>query len=510
MIDTKTPDTPGWWLAECWKKLDARRERYARLDAWRRGDPPLSTRHEAQKEAFRAFLKMARLNLADTLVSCVSERLNVRAIRTSKGSTADGDDLAWSLFKLNALHVEFGDTIEDALGLSDGYLMVSVDPTVTGNPAAKDVWITTEDPRQVVTFHDPVRQSKVRAAAKFYHDAQMGDGGTDLAYLYLPGRVYVATKPRKRAAGDRDGVRFSASGWTWRDVDENDLPIATPLPAGFEDVVPVVRMRNRKGVAEFERHIDHLERITHGVLQRMVIVTMQAFRQRALRGELPSHYPNDYPVEELRGQEIDYEGMFESSPDAMWLLPAGVEVWESQQADMQGVLSAVNDDLKHLAAATRRPMHIFAPDNQSAAGAESADDGLMFACEDRATRFGDALARAMAIAFRFMGEDERAELDKITVDWQPFVRHDIQTKANAAAQAKAAGMSDAWILENVWQATPEEARIETANKAADQLSAALLTGTGPGTPPAPPTPAPAPAPGPAEGQPGVPAQGATT
>lgn len=491
MIDVKTPGSPGWWLQRCFRKLESRQPRTERLQKYRTGEPPLPKRSEVEKEAFKAFVKTSRLNPAETLISSISERLTPRAIRTAQGNTTAGDGIAWKIFRLNDLHVEFADVVDTALGLADAYMIIGVDPEVTGTPEAKDIWITSEDPRQVVTIHDPVRQSRLRAAAKFFHDPDEGDGGVDLAYLYLPGRVLVAERPRKRAG---TSVAFDARSWQWRPdttgedgtpvvtLDDDGQPVGQRLPDGLEDVVPVVRVRNRHGVAEFEPHIDLLDRINHMILQRMVIVTMQAFRQRALKGEFPTHYPADYPVENLRGQEINYDEMFVSSPDAMWLIPGGADIWESAQADVQGVLKAVEDDLKHLAAVTRRPFWIFAPDNQSASGADHANDGLVFATEDRAVRFGQALARALSIAFRFMGDPDRAAMDQITVDWMPFERYGLQTKAQAAANAKTAGMSDTWILERVWQATPEEAALERQAKSEEMLTAAALLGATPASP----------------------------
>lgn len=468
MIDVETPDSPGWWLLKCHRKLQARLPRLEKLHSYRAGDPPFQKRSEVEKQAFREFQKTARLNMADPLVSSISERMAVRAIRTASGKTQAGDSIAWDVFTANQLAVELPDVVDNMLGLGDGYMFVGVDPDAGDKPTADQVWITAEDPRQAVTIHDPVRQSRVRAGAKFFHDP---DEGMDYAYLHRPGVVYVAKRERKVAS--KAGVQFSASAWSWDE--ERGGEDGMPLPPGLEDVVGVVRFRNRKGVAEFEPHLDVLDRINHGILQRMVIVVMQAFRQRALKGDMPSHYPADWPDESLRGQKIDYDDIFVSSPDALWLLPGGAEIWESAQADIQGVLSAVQDDLKHLAAASRRPFWIFAPDNQSAQGADRANEGLTFATEDRATRAGQALAQVISIALRFMGENERAMVGKITVDWMPSERYGLSTKASAAQQAKAAGHSDRFILENVWQCTPEDIEIEEQAKASDQLAAALLT-----------------------------------
>jgi hypothetical protein len=470
VIEVDTVESPGWWLLRCHRKLQLRLPRLERLELYRSGNPPFARRSEVEKEAFRAFQKTARLNMAETLISSITERLTVRAIRTSQGTTEAGDSLAWDVFKANMLHVELPDVLDNMLGLSDAYMMVGVNPDAGDKPTAEDIWITGEDPRQVVTIHDPVRQSQIRAGAKFYHDH---DEDRDDAVLCRPGVVYTAFRPRKSRA--KSSVSFSGSSWSWDE--ERGGEDGIDYPAGLEDAVGIVRFRNRKGVAEFEPHIDVLDRINHMILQRMVIVTMQAFRQRALKGDFPTVYPADWPDESLRGQKIDYDELFVSSPDALWLIPGAAEIWESAQADIQGVLTAVQDDLKHLAAASGRPFWIFAPDNQSASGAEHANDGLVFAVEDRAMRAGQAIAQVESLALRFMGETERAKLGAITVDWMPFERHSLQTKAAAAQAAKAAGHSDRFILENVWQLTPEEIAIEEQAKAADQLAVAALTGT---------------------------------
>ena len=476
MIDVKTPDSPGWWLMKCHRKLQHRLPRLERLAAYRAGNPPFPRRSEVEKEAFRAFQKTGRLNMAESLVSSITERLAVRAIRTQAGATQAGDSLAWDIFTANDLQTTLPDVLDNMLGLGDGYMMVGVNPDLPTSvtPGTEDVWITAEDPRQVVTIHNPVRQSLVRAGAKFYHDP---DQEKDFAVLGRPGVVYTASRRRKSHL--KGAISFGSS-WSWDE--ERGGEDGIQLPAALGDAVSFIRFRNRNGVAEFEPHIDVLDRINHMILQRMVIVTMQAFRQRALKGDFPQVYPADWPDESLRGQKIDYDSIFISSPDALWLIPGAAEIWESGQADIQGVLSAVQDDLKHLAAASRRPFWIFAPDNQSASGAEHANDGLVFATEDRAMRAGRALAQVESLALRFMGETDRAKLGKIAIDWMPFERHSLTTKATAAQGAKAAGHSDRFILENVWQLTPEEIAIEEQAKAADQLAAAALTGTRSGAP----------------------------
>ena len=86
----------------------------------------------------------------------------------------------------------------------------------------------------------------------------------------------------------------------------------------------------------------------------------------------------------------------------------------------------------------------------------------------------------MSIALTFMGDPGRAAVGRIAVDWMPFEQHSLQTKAAAARDAKAAGHSDKFILEHVWQLTPEEIELEEQSKAAEHLANMTLTGASSG------------------------------
>ncbi|NEC92767.1 hypothetical protein, partial [Streptomyces sp. SID12501] len=114
---------------------------------------------------------------------------------------------------------------------------------------------------------------------------------------------------------------------------------------------------------------------------------------------------------------------------------------------------------------------IFAPDNQSASRADRANEGLVFAAEDRSTRAGQGLAQVISKALMLAGETERARLDRITVDWFPVERHSLSAKGSAAQQAKASGMPFRFIMEEVWQATPEQIRRAEADRFDDMMTA---------------------------------------
>ena len=91
---------------------------------------------------------------------------------------------------------------------------------------------------------------------------------------------------------------------------------------------------------------------------------LQAFRQRAIKGDLPEF--------DETGKKIDYDSIFSSDPAAMWLLPNGVEMWESSGSDLTPILESVKADVRELAGRTRTPLYyLFPNEGGSAEGAFS-------------------------------------------------------------------------------------------------------------------------------------------
>lgn len=475
-IDIMTPYSPGWWLQKCAKKLADRRPRLEKLALYHDGNPPLPVGAESARSAYQAFQKKARTNFAELIVGSVRERCSVRSIRTAVETDIDGDDQAWAMWKENNLDIEFSDVLENMLALGDGYMIVGLDPDDD-----TQVVITGEDPRQVVTIHNPARQSEVRAALKLFHDP---DEQKDYAYLFLQGekgddgvranaRRFVAYRDRKSPGRT---LNFSASSFTW-DEDLGGI-------AGEElnhKIVPVVRFRNRRGIGEFEPHLDVLDRINHTLLQRMVIATYQAFRMHAIKVE-----DQDMPDEDPEtGEKINYDDILTADPGMFLKVPKNAEFWESQQADMQGVLSSIKDDVLHLAAVTRTPLSVVSPDaaNQSATGAELIKEGQIFKTEDKQKRAAASLALVYSIAFLCLEDEERAEKRKIVIDFAPSERFSLQQKYDAASKAPASVAGET-IMSEVLQFSPETIALNKQRVIDDAIVGAL---NGPAPTPAPAT-----------------------
>lgn len=453
-IDVTERDSDGWWLDRLTKQLAARQTRLVALNDRYEGRPPLPTGMEHMAEAYRAFVKKSRSNYTELVVESLRERLQVASFQTAAAGDVDADERAQEIWTSNVMDVEAADVHEHALSMGDGYVIVGRDDD--GEPL-----ITAEDPRQVITAHDPVQHRRVRAAAKLFHD---DDQGVDLAFLYRPGRVRVAFRPRRSAT---QRVRFDPRSWTWDDDASGELP---------HEQVPVVRFRNRRGIAEFEPHVDLLDRINHMILQRLVIATSQAFRQRAIKG---------LPARDEAGNELDWSDVFTLDPGALWQVPEGVEFWESSQGDLTPILTSVRDDVKELAAVTRTPLGHLMPDaaNQSAEGAAFQREGLEFKADDRIVRFSEAWKDVMSLAFLVAGDDERAARSSMEVLWRSSARRSLAERANAASQAQ----DIPWRhrMELIWEFSHTRIDEMEAERAADQLAAAELLGGGPEPGPAP-------------------------
>lgn len=470
--DVNVRGSRDWWFRKLTNDMfrpmgPGKPSRYQRLDALQKrfeGDPPLPEGAESAREVFKAFQRKSRTNFAELAVEAPRERMTPTAFRTAAAGDDDGDAEAAKIWAANQMPIEFADVLEHMLSMGDGY-------TITSPPGSGEDYsvITAEDPRQVITAHDPVRPMRVTAGLKLFHDDYLDQ---DVAYLHLPAGVTAldgtpttcTTVHRATRTGTANTInarfRLSTKAWTW-----------DPEPVELRQTkrVGITRYRNRHGVGEFELHVDILDRINHMLLQRMVIATLQAFRQRAVKG-VPTHYPKGHPLE---GQEVNYTDIFTADPGSLWLLPETAELWESGQVDLTPILSSVRDDVRDFATVTRTPFTYFNPDaaNGSAEGASLQREGLVFKTGDRCTRAGIAAAQTMSLAFEMQGDQQRATPGALETIWAPVERFSLSERYDAAVKAKASGVPRATIWSDVLQFTPAQVKRMKDEAADDALLA---------------------------------------
>jgi hypothetical protein len=457
-IPTDQPYSDGWWLQQLYSQL--RTQKIHADDMHKRfiGDPPLPAVNENQKDATRWFIRKARTNFERLIVNAVLSRLRIRGIRTAVDPDEGGDAEAFTTWRKARGKLWSREVAKFALSMGRGYVMVGRDPR-TGK-----LIVTAEDPRKVTIITDPADPLRAVAGLKLIFDPV---AMKDRAYLFLldEGNTPAEDRVRMRiATRDRSvstpvsGYQFDAQAFDWASLGEDDNGVAfqdyEPEWLQADDtraaVLPIVQFENEDGMAEFEPHVEILDRITQQILQRMTIATVQAFKQRAFKG-LPKTDP-------ATGEEIDYDDMFSAEPGAVWQLPASVEVWESGEANMQGVLLSIRDDIKDLSAVSGTPLYTVTPDvaQGSAEGASLQRETLTFKVESRQETWELPHSLVAELIFRTTGDDARAEPGTVEIMWAPGDRPSMSERANAMAQTK--GIMPTYMqLTDIWGLDPNQA-----------------------------------------------------
>ncbi len=452
-IDVMTE--PGKTLKRLADKLAARQSRLRTLSDWQNGNAPLPDVTKAYKAAYLSIQEKARMNLAPVIVQAPKERMVVAGFRV--GDAAEFDKEAWRIWTMNEMGSQAPEVHGDMLGLVWGYAIVG-EPDETGVPV-----ITREDPRQCITEHNPLRRAQVTAALKMYRDEVREK---DYAYLYLPGQCFIAS----RSFGAAETVQqYDVSAYDW-DLDEwvNDGNLSVP-------VVPVVAFENAgplPGIpmGEFEPHIETLRRINETSLHRLVVTTVQAFRQRAILGELPE--------KDEDGNVINYAEVFIPHPGALWrtnMPPSEAQIWESQSTDISSLLNAIKDDVRVLAAETATPLPMLQPDaqNQSAEGVMASTAALVKKVIDREARAGYGWNTVMKLAFAFAGHP----VANVETEWMNPELVSLAEKADA--YSKVADMPFETKLREVMQYPPDKVARILQERFNDAFSATIAAPVSP-------------------------------
>ena len=427
------PNTPDWWLERLICELNERQARYNLLDSYMRSNPPLPPGPDkGTSKAFEYLRKRARVNWADMIVESCAERMKPIGVRTGVAGDAELDQAAWAIWQANNLDARAAELHRTTLALSDAYVIVGEkDDTIGGAPR-----ISVEDPRQMVGEFHPVDRERLVAALKVFVD---DTAGVDRAYLYLPGVVYKAVRRRRK---NESVLTLSPKGWEWESAEGEALS----LP----DRVPVVWFPNRRDLlgrtmGEFEHVLDDMDRFILLVLQRLQVAVLQAFKQRAVKGTLPT--------EDAEGNPIDYNVLFSNDPAALWNLPDGVELWESNNVDLTPILESIKADVRELAGRTRTPLYYLYPDaaSGSAEGAVTQREGLMFRANARIEEATEAWEMVLALALEIAGQTPQGDMEVL---WLPPDRATAAERYDAASKAIAAGVPWETVMSEVLLFSP--------------------------------------------------------
>lgn len=446
------PRTLEQWVTFLTGRMDAARPRIDRLRGYTNGNAPLPEMGPNLRKSWAAFQKKALANSGALIVDTLVERIIPNGILVGDEPNSDLALQARRIWRDNRMDIAFKDAARDACTVGVGYLLETVGD---GGEAV----ITRELPEQFYAEPNPLRPWKAIAAVKGWRSIP---DGVDHLSVWVDGVKASFT----RSSYDKQARLIRRFSGKW------DL-VGVESYAGDP---PVVLLENKDSMGEFEAHTGLIDRINTGILYRLVTMAMQTYRQRALKSANGSDGAA-LPDEDEKGNQIDYQEIFEPGPGALWELPPGIEIWESQTVDLTPMLSAVKDDWRELAGETHTPVSAMLPDaaNQSASGAEMPMQQLVFKAEDRIARFKPAMAVCLVKALQIEG----ADLGDLTVEvkFMPPATVSLTEKYAAAAQAKAAGEALETIQENILGYSPEQIAQDKQRRAEEQmaLAAGLMT-----------------------------------
>ncbi len=443
---------------------------------------PLGNEYEVTDEqsfnGLEQLRDMSRNNYAKLIVSATTDRLGILGFRTAEAQDETGDEEAMLAFEKDDMASRSVEAMGLACGYRTAYLVV--------DPLAKRQGVIPPTNGAVINdrFGEPV------AALTLQRDRALN---VDLARLYLreadpetgeaKGKVMMFTASRDLPDGWEKSRRFSRAVTVTKY--DTEIPMDSRItnewvwwkntPLQIERI-PVTTLANKDKKSEFEDHTDVINRLNHMIFQRVIIATMQAFRQRAVIGKFPKKDPTT-------GADIDYEGMFAAGPAQMWTLPEGASMWESTPPQFQDILTSVKDDTRDLASQTYTPMSYFSDStNNSAEGAALQRENYISKVEDRRSRFAPRWRRHISIYFEAMEDPTRSEFNKLQVIWKPIQVESMTNRAAAYATLVTNGIAAKTAMREALGWTPTEINRANTEIIEKQLTDMVQSAMGQATP----------------------------
>lgn len=414
--------TPEDWLPILAKKLEDRRPRIAKLRNYTTGNAPLPEMGPNTRATWLAFQKKARVDFGGIAVRSHVNRIRFRGVRVGDDSQSPISLAARRIERDNRLRMQVRAAVRDMEAVSVGYLVGYVDED------GKSL-IQAEKPEQFYAEPDAVRPWRARAAIKTWRD---DIERIDHAMVWAEDlwQEFV-----------RQGSAFPALpggfGSWW--------PVGVPLrsPGGKP---PVSIFDREDGLGLIEPHLDLLDQINLGKLQRLSTAAIQAFKQRAFKKSPGA--PSLPVVDPATGETINYEEVFEPAPGAIWELPEGFDIWESAPTDIRPMLEAEKTDARSFSAVTGTPVSMLQPDNtnQSATGAAATTAQQADACDSDIDRIKLGVEARVLEALESEGF---TVTDTVEADFENPRWVTLAEKVDAYSKAIAAGMSIAMAQKDI-------------------------------------------------------------
>lgn len=367
--------SPLWWVEHLSDQLDARATKVREFEAWYDGahpipNPPPNTLAHYDRDTRIAFNNLARLGITNFMAPVVdvpAAKLGVEGFRFGEGSETDDTD-AWTIWQRNQLDAESDIQHTTIFKTGQGFVLVWADEDGLAE-------ITLEDPAQTIVAYVPGTRRKRAAGLKRWRDET---SGSLFATLYLPGGVYKFQGPATDQMPTDDPVTYrneteysffqldqpvaelilpaGVSRWRPRTVDGEAWPLANPLDevplVEFPINGPIRRPTYGGGFPEFAGQLTTQRRINQTMLNMLITMEHQAFRQRWVVGWTP-------PKDKTTG-EVDKLAVLKAGASNLWVFDGeNVKTGEFGQADFSPFLAAIDRDVKNIASTSATPPYAF-------------------------------------------------------------------------------------------------------------------------------------------------------
>lgn len=396
------------------RELDHRTPLVATFEDYFEGRHKLAFASARFREVFAKMLAAVSDNWVPLVIRSTVERLHVQGFRVETSADDQADTAAWEIWQRNDLDEGTDLAFVEAAKHGESYLLVWWDDNRDGLAR-----ITAEHPRQMIVRRVPGDRTRLRAALKrwWHPDAERWE-----ATLWTPEGIY------RRQRGKNE------SWWQPRS-DEPD----SDNPLGLVPIVPLVNDPHmlpcyppsalleaphrvpwaavglgRSDIADIISTTDTINKL---LCDMLVASEMAAYRQRWAAGL-------EIPTDPVTGEQIE---PFRSAVNRLWVSEdPNTKFGDFAATDLSNYITAITNRVQSLASRTRTPPHYLLGGMGSFPSGESlraAETGLVAKVKDKQRSFGGALERAIRLAFRIEGDEERARAWQAETDWvQPESR----------------------------------------------------------------------------------------
>lgn len=353
-----------------------------------------------------------RDNFCETVVDAVVERLNVTGFA---GQDEAIGAWAWETWQTNRMDLTQILVHTEAVVKGDAYLLVDWDAE-----AERPRFNFHEADLVTPRYNLESRQMEF-AAKKWLVSGLTADDTQTRLNLYYPDRV----------------EKYMAAGHVWTQVsDPGDT--AWPVPwldrEGRPLGIPIVHFRNKPGaglfgLSEIANVIPMQDLLNKTLVDLMMVLDTLGWPQRYTVGVVP---PARYEV--VPGAVWDFQADDSAEKAVIGQFP---------NADVTGILAAIEAMVQHIAGRSRTPQHLFhltggLPSGESLKIAES---GLVHKVKQRQVAFGNAWEDAITIALRLqsafgqrVGPEQPGRVETVWAD--PETRNEEAHLASLEAKSR--------------------------------------------------------------------------